>query len=168
MERLAQHRVQPRPRIPPREGLETERDESGRTLVRNTADHPLEYLFNRGLIDEAQWNAGDRFRTDWEHAEIGSARAIDLSSVPVQGGTRDHPSVAKLDALRRVSQALHSSEMGRFDRWILIEVVAMGRKIQDITAQQRWPRYHCTQRLREALEILVDWYQKADGHRRRS
>jgi hypothetical protein len=53
---------------------------------RSLRDDPIERLFARRQIDEAQRNAGAAYRRDLELAEFGGARAIDPTKEAVDGG----------------------------------------------------------------------------------
>jgi hypothetical protein len=74
-------------------------------VVRNVAEHPLTYLKAKGRLDgmsslprrdrdgiaEIRFEAGSRFRTYYERAGIGGARAIDYGRVKVDGGVMQDP-----------------------------------------------------------------------------
>src|SRR5437868_8808650 len=53
---------------------------------RSLRDDPIERLHCRGMIDDAQRDAGRAYRDDLQLAEIGGARAIDPSKEAVDGG----------------------------------------------------------------------------------
>lgn len=56
------------------------------TVLRSLRDDPIERLFARRQIDEAQKDAGARYRRDLELAEFGGAKAIDPTKEAVDGG----------------------------------------------------------------------------------
>lgn len=60
------------------------------TVMRSTRDDPLGDLHARNMIDEAQYQAGRAFQSDWERAERGP-RAIDPSKEAVDGGMMPEP-----------------------------------------------------------------------------
>lgn len=57
-----------------------------REAVRSLRDDPIERLYHRRQIDEAQREAGIAYRRDLELAEFGGARAIDPTREAVDGG----------------------------------------------------------------------------------
>jgi hypothetical protein len=59
-------------------------------VVRSLRDDPLARLHARDQIDQAQYEAGKRYRLDWEKAERGP-RAIDPSKEFVDGGCPPEP-----------------------------------------------------------------------------
>lgn len=77
--------------------------------IRSLRDDPLARMHSRGQIDEAQYQAGKQYRSDWEKAERGP-RAIDPGKEYVDGGLPpeaiSEPQKRAVAALARLSRVL--------------------------------------------------------------
>lgn len=126
----------------------------------NLAEHPLELMRARGRIDDAQYEAGVRFRAIYERATIGGGGGIDPSRIRVDGGTRgdaftDEVATA-LNDLRRLSR-----DLGMIGYRVMQAVAGQGETITSLAA--RWPgsdaekikQSYISLRFREVLDVLA-------------
>ena len=83
-----------------------------RPVTVNVADSPLGWLFARGLVNQRQFGAGERLRSDWEPPVT-----MTLDAAPVakgRGGSADaiDPTAAQIDAKRRFHDAVSHAGPG--------------------------------------------------------
>lgn len=137
----------------------------------NLAEHPLELMRARKRLDEAQYEAGTRFRAIYERAMIGAGRGIDYARVRVDGGKPGDPlsddcANAHLE-LARLSRAL-----GMIGYQVVQAVAGHGEPVSGLAT--RWPGKeaerakldYLTMRLREALDLLASDVWGAKGKER--
>ena len=137
----------------------------------NLAEHPLELMRARRRLDEAQYEAGARFRAIYERAMIGAGRGIDYGKVRVDGGKPADPlsddcASAHLE-LSRLARAL-----GMIGYQVVQAVAGHGEPVSQLA--QRWPGQeaertkmdYLTLRLREALDLLAAEVWGAKGKER--
>jgi len=138
----------------------------------NLAEHPLELMRARGRIDDAQYEAGVRFRAIYERAAIGGGGGVDPSRIRVDGGApgdafTDEIAMA-LNDLRRISR-----ELGMIGYRVMQAVAGQGIHISALA--ERWPapealrarQDYLAMRLREALDVLALEVWGASGASRR-
>lgn len=126
----------------------------------NLAENPLELMRARKRIDDAQYEAGVRFRAIYERAMIGGGGGIDPSRIRVDGGApgdafTDDVAMALSD-LRRLSRNL-----GMIGYRVMQAVAGHGETISELAA--RWPgtdaekikQSYLSLRIREALDVLA-------------
>lgn len=147
--------------------------EPGARLVArvNLAEHPLELMRARKRLDDAQYEAGTRFRSIYERAMIGVGGGIDYSRVRVDGGKPGDPlsddcASAHLE-LSRLARAL-----GMIGYQVVQAVAGHGEPVSALAA--RWPGAEAERakmdylslRLREALDVLATEVWGAKGNER--
>ena len=54
-----------------------------RSVTVNLAESPLGWLFARGLLTRAQFDAGERLRSDWEQAQLPPRVTMTWDSAPI-------------------------------------------------------------------------------------
>lgn len=126
----------------------------------NLAENPIELMRARKRLDEAQYEAGTRFRAIYERAMIGAGRGIDYARVRVDGGKPGDPlsddcANAHLE-LSRLARAL-----GMIGYQVVQAVAGHGEPVSSLA--MRWPGKeperakmdYLTLRLREALDVLA-------------
>jgi len=126
-------------------------------VMRSTRDDPLADLHARHMIDEAQYQAGREFQSDFETAERGP-RAIDPSKEAVDGGVMPEPIT---EAQRRAARqlAIVYRALGQ-DGAALTHDVLVHSKTRAQIAQsrgltgKRWEEYY-GMRFRECLDCLA-------------
>ncbi len=115
---------------------------AARSVSVNLAESPLGWLFARGLITRAQFDAGERLRMDWERAQLSPRVTMQWDSAPIargRGGSaaRADLSASQLDARRRFDQAIESAGPGLSD--ILWRVVCAGEGMREAEGALGWP-----------------------------
>ena len=113
-----------------------------RSVTVNVAESPLGWLFSRGLISTAQYDAGERLRADWERAQLAPRVTMAWDSGPIarsRGGSSPalDPSSSQLDAKRRFDAALAEAGPGMAD--ILWRIVCSGEGMRDAETALGWP-----------------------------
>ena len=126
-------------------------------VMRSTRDDPLADLHARHMIDEAQYQAGRAFQSDFETAESG-ARAIDFTKEAVDGGTMPDPlSEARMRAGKQL--AIVYKALGLDGQVIVHEVLVHNMTRKQMTesrglAGKRYEEY-IGMRFRECLDCLA-------------
>lgn len=120
------------------------RDEKplARSVTINVAESPLGRLYSRGLISQAQFNAGERLRYDWERAQLSPAITMSWDAAPVargRGGSALGPDLtaSQIDARRRFDGAVAAAGPGLSD--ILWRIVCAGEGMRDAETALGWP-----------------------------
>lgn len=145
-------------------------------VVKNIRVNPLDWMYHRGRIDDAQFAAGNRFRSYYEQGEIGASGAIDYSRTKVDGGKLQEPLTEAVYAARR-ALGMARGATGEAGYALLVAVVGEGVNVGHI-ARLRPSLCHglrgeraegyVSGRLREALDALVaQWGLIAVGQARR-
>ena len=65
------------------------RSRPARSVTVNLAESPLGWLHSRGLVNERQFDAGERLRADWERAQLVSRITMKWDAAPVSGRAED-------------------------------------------------------------------------------
>ena len=133
-----------------------------RTVTFNAAESPLGWLFARGLVTQRQFDAGERFRTDWERAQLAPRVTMSWDAAPVsrgRGGSTDRPDLsgAQIDAKRRFDAALAAAGPGLAD--ILWRIVCAGEGMRDAETALGWPARAGKLVLAFALDRVADYYR---------
>ncbi len=127
------------------------------TAAINPRESGIVTLAARGLIDEAQEQAADRFRSIWETLGGSGAKALDYTKEPVDGGGFSDPiSIRQIAAgkeLKVVSEALRS-EHGEYAYRLLTYIAGEGRSVYELTDTRR-QRDTMTDNLRTYLSFLA-------------
>lgn len=131
--------------------------ESKLLVMRSVRDDPLALLHARGRIDEAQYQAGRAFQSDFETAERGP-RAIDPGREAVDGGLAPEAiTEGQRKAARRLARV--HADLG-LDGSALTSDVLIARKTYEQIARarglsgSRWEDYFA-RRFRECLDCLA-------------
>lgn len=132
---------------------------------RSLRDDPIERLHCRGMIDDAQRDAGKAYRDDLQLAEIGGARAIDPGKEAVDGGVPPEMySEARSKATGRLLKA--GVVLGLFAESI-VRAVIEGNLFPGQVAEKRGftaqrERDHYAWIFRKALEQLAVFYGQSN------
>jgi hypothetical protein len=127
------------------------------TVIVNTRESTLGHMLARGLIDEGQKAAGDRFRAIYERAIIGAAKAFDYRRPKVDGGKLFDPMHSSSAEAARALKWVRGL-VGEADYSLLVLIAGDGRTIRDVVGDSRAARLYAGHRFRDALAILaVKW-----------
>lgn len=144
------------------------RDRSGRgprpvrTVTVNLAESPLGWLRARGLVDERQFDAGERLRADWERAQLSPSTTMRWDASPSGRGARGADAAldatqAQIAAKQRFNAAVDAVGAGLTD--ILWRVVCAGEGMRDAERALGWPARAGKLVLSLALDRLADHYR---------
>src|ERR1700676_1244192 len=136
--------------------------EPGEKIVtlRSLRNDPLGRLHSHHQIDEAQFQAGRAFQSDWEKAERGP-RAVDPTREYVDGGQMREPiTEGQRKAVLRLNRA--ERELGADGSALVHEVLIQGMTMEQVGQRRellskRWHDYFA-RRLRECLDRLAVIY----------
>jgi hypothetical protein len=126
-------------------------------VLRSIRNDPLGRLHSHHQIDEAQYQAGRAFQSDWEEAERGP-RAVDPTREYVDGGqTREPITEGQRKAVLRLNRA--ERELGADGSAIVHDVLVHGMTMNQIgqgrgLTTQRWRDYF-SRRFCECLDRLA-------------
>jgi hypothetical protein len=143
--------------------------EPGEKIVtlRSIRNDPLARLHTHRQIDEAQYQGGRAFQSDWEKAERGP-QAVDPTREYVDGGQRREPiTEGQRKAVLRLNHA--ERELGADGSALVHEVLVLGMTMEQIGQRrgvrgQRWIDY-LARRFRECLDRLALIYGFATERR---
>lgn len=133
--------------------------DSGEKIValRSLRNDPLGRLHTHHQVDEAQYQGGRAFQSDWEKAERGP-RAVDPSRDYVDGGQMREPiTEGQRKAVLRLNRA--ERELGADGSALVHDVLVRGMTMDQIGQRrglvtQRWRDYF-SRRLCECLDRLA-------------
>lgn len=133
-----------------------------RSVTMNFAESPLGWLFARGHVNQRQFDAGERLRSDWERAQLGQHVTMSWDAAPVsrsRGGSaqRADLSASQLDAKRRFEDAVSDVGPGLSD--ILWRVVCAGEGMRNAETALGWPARAGKIVLQIALDRVADYYR---------
>ncbi len=122
------------------------------TGLRNMKESALVTLEQRGLLDEAQTKAGDRFRMIWEALGGAGAGSFDYSREPVDGGG---PRSALSD--RQIQAGIDLADCRRvlgigYD--IMVKVAGEGKAVTELTPSKNLQRAYI-EMLKQGLTALA-------------
>ncbi len=146
-------------RVPPEDRAANRR--SPRRVTVNLAESPLGWLKARGLVDERQYEAGEKLRGDWTVAALGPRVTMRWDAAPPStaargpGGAID-PTLAQISAKRRAAAALDAAGPGLKD--VLWRVVCDGQGMETAEKALGWPARAGRVVLTLALDRLADHY----------
>jgi hypothetical protein len=108
----------------------------------NLAESPLGWLRRRALIDDRQWQAGERLRTDFYLGSSQPRITMKWDAPPIgktARGPADHmdPSLAQLSAKQRFGAAMSAAGPGLSD--VLWRVVCSGEGLETAEKALGWP-----------------------------
>lgn len=143
--------------------------EPGEKIVtlRSIRNDPLARLHTHRQIDEAQYQGGRAFQSDWEKAERGP-QAVDPTREYVDGGQRREPiTESQRKAVLRLNRA--ERELGADGSALVHEILVLGMTMEQIGLRrgvrgQRWIDY-LARRFRECLDRLALIYGFATERR---
>lgn len=132
-----------------------------RSVSVNLLESPLGWLRARGLVNERQFDAGERLRADWTMAGLSpritmrwdpspTARRRSGADAPLD------PTLAGIAARRRFDGAIEAVGKGLGD--ILWRVVCSGEGLEAAEAALGWPRRAGKLVLLMALDRVADYY----------
>jgi len=133
-----------------------------RSVTVNLAESPLGWLYSRGLLSSAQFDAGERLRGDWERAQLAPRVTMAWDSAPIarsRGGAAPDQlaSNSQLDAKRRFDAALAEAGPGLAD--ILWRIVCAGEGMRDAESALGWPARAGRLVLTLALDRVARFYR---------
>ena len=134
--------------------------------LRSIRNDPLGRLHSHRQIDEAQYQAGRAFQSDWEKAERGP-RAVDPARDYVDGGQGREPiTESQRKAVLRLNRA--ERELGADGSALVHDVLVHGLTMEQVgrrrdLSTQRWQDYF-SKRFRECLDRLALLYGFATEH----
>ncbi|WOH68084.1 DUF6456 domain-containing protein [Bradyrhizobium sp. BWA-3-5] len=135
-------------------------------VLRSIRNDPLGRLHSHRQIDEAQFQAGRAFQSDWEKAERGP-RAVDPTRDFVEGGQGREPiTESQRKAVLRLNRA--ERELGADGSALVHDVLVHGLTMEQVgrrrdLSTQRWQDYF-SKRFRECLDRLALLYGFATEH----
>ena len=132
----------------------------GRRVTVNLAESPLTWLHSRGHLSDAQFDAGERLRADWERAAIAPGITMRWDVVRVNGGGGDRglsASERQIAAKARFDSAIAAAGPGLAD--VLWRVVCAGEGLPDAEKALAWPARSGKLVLRLALDRVAGFYR---------
>ncbi len=132
-----------------------------RSVTVNLMESPLGWLRARGLVDQRQFDAGERLRSDWTMANLGPNVTMRWDATPLASGPRGadaplDPTLAGIAARQRFDGAVEAAGKGLAD--VLWRVVCAGEGIEVAEAALGWPRRAGKLVLLMALDRVADYY----------
>lgn len=133
-----------------------------RSVTVNLAESPLGWLFSRGLLTQAQFDAGEMLRFDWERAQLSPNVTMSWNAAPVgrrRGGAAPggDEAAAQIDAKRRFHAAIAHAGPGLAD--ILWRIVCAGEGMREAETALGWPARSGRLVLTIALDRTAGFYR---------
>lgn len=133
-----------------------------RSVTVNLAESPLGWLLARGLVDQRQFDAGEKLRADWERANLAPSITMRWDAAPRSGSARgcgDHldPTERQAAARQRFDAAM--TALGRDLNDIAWRVICSGEAMPMAEKSLGWPVRSGRLVLRMALDRLADFYR---------
>lgn len=130
-----------------------------RSVTVNIAESPLTWLHARGHLDDRQFAAGERLRTDWERAQLSPKVTMNWDPVRIRGcGDSDlNASERQIAAKQRFDGATAAAGPGLAD--ILWRVVCAGETLPDAERALAWPVRSGKLVLKLALDRVAEFYR---------
>ena len=132
----------------------------GRSVTVNVAESPLTWLHARGHLSDAQYDAGERLRADWEFAQLSPSTTMRWDPVRIsgQGGERGlNATERQVAAKQRFDGALAEAGAGLSD--VLWRVVCAGEALADAEKGLGWPARSGKLVLKLALDRVAQFYR---------
>ena len=132
----------------------------GRRVTVNLAESALTWLHSRGHLSDAQFDAGERLRADWERAAIAPGITMRWDVVRVNGGGGDRGLSAgerQIAAKARFDAAIAAAGPGLAD--VLWRVVCAGEGLPDAEKALAWPARSGKLVLGLALDRVAGFYR---------
>ncbi|GGO92008.1 DUF6456 domain-containing protein [Stakelama pacifica] len=133
----------------------------GRSVTVNLNESPLGWLKARGMISDAQYEAGERVRADYETASLGPCVTMRWDSgprAPARGAAPDHvdPSHVRIAAKDRFDGAIAAAGPGLSD--IVWRVICANETLPNAEKALGWPVRAGKLVLTLALDRIADFY----------
>ena len=130
-----------------------------RTVTVNIAESPLSWLHARGHLDDRQFDAGERLRSDFERAQLGPNVTMrwDVVRSKTTGEQDLTASERAISAKARFDGALAEAGKGLAD--VLWHVVCANEALAEAERALGWPARSGKLVLRLALERVADFYR---------
>lgn len=138
------------------------RRRAARSVTVNVAESPLGWLFSRGLVTQAQFDAGERLRLDWERAQLAPHVTMHWDAGPIGSRSAGAPggpdlTAPAIDARRRFEAAIAAAGPGLAD--ILWRVVCAGDGMREAETALGWPARAGKLVLTLALDRVAAFYR---------
>jgi len=128
-----------------------------RSVTVNLAESPLGWLKARGLVDDRQYEAGERLRGDWTVAKMAPRVTMRWDAGAPSTGDALDPTLAQIGAKRRTEAALDAVGAGLKD--VLWRIVCAGEGMETAERALGWPARAGRVVLTLALDRLADFYR---------
>lgn len=133
-----------------------------RSVTVNLAESPLGWLLARDLIDQRQFYAGEKLRSDWESAHLSPSITMRWDPAPcsrARRGSDGHlePGERQTAARQRFDAAM--TALGRDLNDIAWRVICSGEAMPVAEKALGWPVRSGRLVLRLALDRLADFYR---------
>ncbi len=131
----------------------------GRSVTVNIAESPLSWLKARGMVNDRQYEAGERLRADFETASLGPRVTMRWDAAPrttSRGGNSDDPTHAQISAKRRFDGAINAAGPGLSD--IAWRVICAGEGLPVAEKALGWPTRAGKLVLTLALDRVAAFY----------
>lgn len=132
----------------------------GRRVTVNLAESPLTWLHARGHLSDAQFDAGERLRADWERAQLAPGLTMRWDAVRIKGSGGDrglNASERQIAAKARFDGAVAAAGPGLAD--VLWRVVCAGEGLPDAERGLGWPARSGKLVLGLALDRVAGFYR---------
>ncbi|MEJ5975560.1 DUF6456 domain-containing protein [Novosphingobium sp. PS1R-30] len=131
----------------------------GRSAAVNLAESPLTWLHARGHLTDAQFDAGERLRADWERAQLAPSVTMRWDPVRVSGGGDSGLTQGErqIVAKARFDGAVAAAGPGLAD--VLWRVVCAGEGLPEAERALAWPVRSGKLVLRLALDRVAEFYR---------
>jgi hypothetical protein len=132
-----------------------------RSVTVNLAESPLSWLYARGHLSDRQFDAGERLRADWEHAQLAPSVTMRWDPVRIKGGGGHglSHSERQIAAKQRFDGAVAEAGPGLSD--VLWRVACAGEALTDAERALEWPARSGKLVLKLALDRVADFYRIA-------
>jgi|CXWK01.1.fsa_nt_gi hypothetical protein len=141
---------------------------SSATAIINANESPLAQLYRRRgsiapFLDEVEFRAGERLRSDYERAcimprlGVNWETAVSAGRRSALGGSLTELADAVLAARQRVDRAIR--DVGPELAGVLIDVCCFLKGMETVEAERRWPARSAKLLLKAALGALARHYQ---------
>lgn len=132
---------------------------NARSVKVNLAESPLSWLHARGHLSDRQFDAGERLRADWEHAQLSPN--VTMRWDPVRSRTSVERGLnlteRQLAAKQRFDGAIAAAGPGLAD--VLWRVVCAGEALVEAEKALSWPARSGKLVLGLALDRVADFYK---------
>lgn len=133
-----------------------------RSVTVNLAESPLGWLLARDLIDQRQYDAGEKLRNDWERAHLSPSVTMRWDPAPRGGarrGSEDHLEAGERQTAARQRFDAAMTALGRDLNDIAWRVICSGEAMPVAEKALGWPVRSGRLVLRLALDRLADFYR---------